>query len=291
MFKKSLYRSDNLSNDCIRPVCLNREGFVKKVCAFFITLLVSSGVFALDIPLIFGFGGHFDFSNTLIKADNRYETGWEGRVNYSILSGGAHIFADVLYAELSLGFSGIVNFIDGNSTLAMFNGGLDHDEVMLKGATIHLSLLGKYPFDFDGFQFYPLLGIEGRFYVSMRYTEDSIYDQKKKGDSYQGDASDWTTFWVRAGVGADFYLGEAFFIRSQLTFGIKLNTARENTIQKRLVSIPDIAAATVLGAGGKLVISVGYNFGTAQVGTFSFGGNDRNYGGGSGGSDIYMPIN
>ncbi|MDR2509905.1 MAG: hypothetical protein LBC77_04590 [Spirochaetaceae bacterium] len=276
---------------------------MKKFTAVFAAFVLSaSAVFALDIPIIAGVGLDIDLNITTYEAKHRFLTGLDGTVSYTILNGGGFFFFDVHYLSADIGFSGLYNFVLGNDELSKYSGGIDRYDATLSGGTVNFSLLGKYPFEFDGYYIYPILGIEGRLCISMRYTEDSIYDQKKKGDSYQGDATDWSAFWFRVGAGADFYLSDSLFIRTQLTFGIKLNTARENTILKRLVSTgvdlngSDFKEASAFGAGGKLTVAIGYNFGTANIGTFGGGGGgSRSRGGGGGGRgkggpDVYLPF-
>ena len=245
---------------------------MKRISLFFALFLLSaSAVFSLEIPLIVGLGTLFDYNVTTYQAERRYETGLQGEVNYSILGTGAFAFLDFRYVEFSFGFNGLLNFIKGNGTLKDVTNA-DWYDASLSGATINLSLIGKYPFTFTGYEVYPLFGIEGRICISMRYREDSIWDEKRAGDSYQGNASDWSSFWFKIGGGADFYLGTSFFIRTQLVFGIKLNTARENAIVDLIRNSEDYLQSYVFGAGGKLVLAVGYNFGSTNLSLPSGGG-------------------
>jgi hypothetical protein len=272
-------------------------------------MLSSSVVFALEIPIITGMGFTMDYNMTSYKGRVAYNTSLESQVNYSIFSGGALAFFDFHYAEFSLGFSGLANKVTGSERLRENNGGQDPTDASLSGATVSISLYGKYPFDFGNYAVYPILGFEGRFCISMRYTEDSVWDDKKEGDSYQGNASDWSAFWLRLGAGLDFFLGDALFVRGELTFGIKFNTPRERAIVNRLVQSGTWAEVVSFGAGGKLALTIGYKFGTFNLGGGGGGGGGRaprgggssggtfggSGGGGSGGgdssrNDIYRPI-
>jgi hypothetical protein len=252
-----------------------------------------------------------DYNMTSYKGRRASDTSLESQVNYSIFSGGAIAFFDFHYAEFSLGFSGLANKVTGSERLRENNGGQDPEDASLSGATVSISLYGKYPFDFGNYTVYPIFGFEGRFCISMRYRKDTIWDDKKEGDSYQGNASDWSAFWLRLGAGVDVFLSDAFFVRGELTFGIKFNTPRERAIVNRLTESGVWSEIVSFGAGGKLALTVGYNFGSVNIGGGggggggrasrgggggggAFGGGGRDGGGsGSGGSsrdDIYRPI-
>lgn len=263
------------------------------ITAFFISV---SAVSALEIPLVFGIGTLGDFNITSVKGHRKYETGLEGEFVYSIFSGGFFAFWDFFYGEAAFGFAGLLNSAKGNPTLAAVTGTDNHeDTILLSGSYLTLSLIGKYPFEFSGYNIYPVLGIEGRLFLGMNYTEDADWDGSYKGSSYNHeDASNWNSFFFRIGAGADFFITDTFFIRTTLTFGIKLNNPREREISNRIINADDYGDSTIFGAGGKLTVAVGYNFGSTSIGRGGGGGGGR---GGRGGgrsssrtpNDIYRP--
>lgn len=268
---------------------------VKRIVAITAAFVIStSSISALEIPIIAGLGAITDFSSTTIQANHAYQLGYEGSFTYSILSAGFFAFFDVDYVEFSLGFTGLFNYITGNEMLSLTTG-TDREDADLSGATVNISLMGKYPFEFNRFTIFPLLGIEGRICISMRLRDNTGYDQQNAGDSYQGNATDWSTFWFRIGAGADFFLNEAFFIRTELTFGIKVNTARENAVIDRIATNPEYKDSTVFGAGGKLTVAIGYYFGSTNLALPSWlrGRGGRGGGGSSSGAsdpNIYRPV-
>ncbi|MDR2481037.1 MAG: hypothetical protein LBD07_01925 [Spirochaetaceae bacterium] len=259
-------------------------------------VVLSSSVSALEIPVIAGIGTFVDYNITTYGAKSVSQEDFHGETNYSIFSFGWFTFFDIRYVDFSFGFAGLFNKIKSNLTLSGTTGA-DWANLSCSGATLHFSLSGKYPFDLGFFDIYPLLGIEYRRCISMRLTEDTEFDHQKRGDSLMGNASDWSAFWFRIGAGMDLHMGEAWFIRSELTFGIKLNTAREAELIRRLqANNYDFKDASGFGGGGKLVIAIGYHFTDYSLPSSSFNlsniwgrGNKQKGGGGGGSGDIYRP--
>lgn len=266
---------------------------MKKLMALLAAFIVTaSSVYALEIPVICGFGATADFSGTDIKGNLRdYLQGTEANIYYNILSGGFFVFYDFYFAEASLGFSGLFNFVAGNKYATQASQGTDASDVTLGGTSVNLALLGKFPFEFDGFSVYPLLGIEGRFCVAMNYLSKGEYEGEYIGGDYQGNPADWNTFWFRGGAGADFFITSEFFIRTTFTAGIKLNTARENTIQDRIKTDKTyfFDNCAVFGAGAKLTIALGYNFGSTSFSLPSFGGGGGHRRSSGSRTNIYLP--
>jgi hypothetical protein len=275
---------------------------VKKLSALIAACFIStSAAYCLELPLIFGFGALGEFNITSVKGNRAYQTGLEGEFDYSIFSGGFYAFYDFFYGELAFGFAGLLNSVKGNPTLAEAAQVDNHDgTILLDGNYIVISLIGKYPFEFNNFLLYPLLGFEARLCLAMKYTEDAEWAGANKGASYNHEnPSNWNTILVKIGLGGDFLLSESLFIRSTLSFNIKFNTPRETEISRRIAENSEYKDSTIFGAGGQLTISIGYNFGSTNVfESGGGGGGSKRKSGGSGGarkttpskpSDIYMP--
>lgn len=257
------------------------------IITFFIVF--TTGIFALELPLSIGFGGLLDYNFTNISADH-VDYALSGKLGYSTFNYGLFTFFDAYYVEAGLGFAGIATSIKTDAALPKANGGIDPEDINLTGNMLILSLYGKFPFNFDGFSIYPLVGIEGQIVLAMLYAEDSPkgWNNKKKWDSYQGSVTDWSAFWFRVGAGADFFLSDSFFIRSELTYGLKANTSREKLIIENLANDGNYNNIEAWCMGGKLTISIGYTFSTTNLsnsGAWSGGGSSS-----SGGEDnIYYP--
>lgn len=251
------------------------------ILAFFI--LFSPAIFAVDIPLSIGLGGNLGFDGSVISAGTTY--GLVGKQSYSSFSYGLFAFFDARFVEVGLGFSGLANGVAHNETLRMITG-IDAEDMPLSGNTLFLSFYGKFPFQInDSLSLYPLIGFEGEIVMSMLYGMDSLYGDRKKGDSYQGNANDWSAFWFRFGIGSDFQFSEGFFLRGELTFGLKANTSRENAIVGAISSNSDFSDISSYGLGGKLTIAVGFTFKTLGLGGGSGGYTAIR----SGDNDIYYP--
>jgi hypothetical protein len=266
---------------------------LKKAISIIIFFIVSvTCVCALELPLSAGLGGLLDYGYANIGADHK-SAGLTGKMTYSALNYGIFTYLDARYVSIGLGFSGISTTIKTDEALHKSNGGIDPENITVVGNALILSLYGKFPFAFERYTIYPLLGIEGQIVLSMLYGEDSPegWDNKKQWDSYQGTPHDWDAFWFRVGAGCDFFLGEAFFIRGELTFGIKANTAREKLIVDNLAANGNYDNISAWGIGGKLTVSVGFTFSSldfAGLGDFGGGGGGGSSGGG-GADNIYYP--
>jgi hypothetical protein len=247
------------------------------ILAFFI--LFSSALFAVEFPLSLGLGGSFGIDSSVISADLSDTI---AKQSYSSYAYGLLIFFDMRFAEIGMGFSGLSTTVNHSESFRKATG-IDPEEMTLSGNTLFLSLYGKYPFQLSSsLSLYPLVGIEAEIVMSMRYGSDSLYGARIKGDSYQGNADDWTAVWFRFGIGSDFHLNEGVFLRSELTFGIKANTPREKAIISAITKQGDYTNISSYGIGGKLTISVGYTFKTLGQGggsAYSSGSN----------ADVYYP--
>jgi hypothetical protein len=269
-----------------------RGEFLKKSFSIiFFLLFLCTGLCA--VPLSAGVGLDLDFDNTDIKAEYNNGLNLKAELSYTGLNYGISGFFDAKYLVVGFGFAGVSKWVKTTAGMSMVTG-TDPEDISLYGNALSLSLYGKLPFEFSDFTIYPILGVELKIMLSLLYAEDSPegWDRKKQGDSYQGNAKDWTAFWGRVGVGADFNVGDSFFIRGTLTFGLKVNTAREAFIMEKIQKEPDheFSVATSFGYGIKASIAIGFSVG--EFSGFGGGGGGRGGGGGGrggGGSDIYYP--
>jgi hypothetical protein len=160
-----------------------------------------------QIALSAGGGGYFDLGIPL-----------EDGVDDNLLTFGAFGFFDATYAEVDVAFGyGIQD--------KFTNLGLE------------FSLLGKYPFAVGPVTLFPLLGIKYNLCLSASYDGDSIDDA---GDYYNH-------LGFQAGVGVDYPLSGALFLRGELLFNLDLQPKEGGD-------------DTFASLGPRLKIGVGYSF-------------------------------
>jgi hypothetical protein len=244
------------------------------------------------LPLSAGFGLDFGFDHTKITAEKTGGLGYKGQLSYTPLNYGFFGFFDATYIDVKFGITGVTTWVKTTAAVSNSNGGVDPENIRLYGNALTLSFYGKYPFELNSFTIYPILGIEFKIMLSLLYDQDSPeeYDHRKKGDSYQGKAKDWTAFYGRLGVGFDFNVSDSFFIRSEVTFGIKPSTARENFIIDNLVNSQEFSEVNHYGLGLKVTVALGFSVGELSGGRGGYRGGGGSYGGGrGGGNDIYYP--
>jgi len=147
--------------------------------------IVGAASFGTDFNLATGAGIHYQ---------GIYGLKWKDVSTYGTLYNsdiGVHIFLDATYAEFAVLFNyGFFSYEFNNFPSENYS-----------GFSIDLSLLGKYPFPFEKFTLFPLLGISFQFWNIAE--EQGILG-------------------ILGGVGADFPLTELFYIRGELLYGINM---------------------------------------------------------------------
>jgi opacity protein-like surface antigen len=173
-------------------------------------------------------------------------------LKYPYFGGGAYVFFDAVYAELTVGIFG-----GKGETQQIFK--LDRGDGRSEKIThtadfsitnISIGLLGKYPFWLsDKYSIFPLLGIE---YQVVLNIDDS------QSDYWWGafDFIDWNAFWFKAGAGMDFLLTKKVFIRIGALYGIRLANNYEKAFMDRNTNWEGI----LLGHGLTTKLALGYRF-------------------------------
>jgi opacity protein-like surface antigen len=100
---------------------------------------------------------------------------------------------------------------------------------------LNLSLLLKYPFTLGknaNWRLFPLVGVDGQIGLGDFDPELKKGFKKTKGFGYDvpnlGDF--WNSLWIKAGVGADYFLTTNLFLRGEVLYGVKLNSAYETEL-------------------------------------------------------------
>jgi hypothetical protein len=221
----------------------------KKMTKKGLLVLVLAGVLAGGISAqesFFSIGGGilagYEADSAIVNGPAGYTEG----INNELVGFGAWVFADAKYAELSIGLYG-GSLICNTSTDAP---PLPKTESTLEGSffAMDFSLLGKYPFVLgkSGISLFPLLGI-GYQLVIAGSLEGTDIDTP----------SDLSALKILLGVGADFALGEKFFIRSSLLGGYRFPSKMQNDFIDAANDTPDLRASYSYGLAFTLKVAFG----------------------------------
>jgi hypothetical protein len=172
-------------------------------------------------------------------ADNRYDT--------SSMRTGLYGFFDAKYAEVTVDvLLGKLNDNAGDTANTL---------------GLRFGVNGKFPFTVSKtVTLFPLLGVEYDLYLlahrdgSRRHPQDAAFPiSNAKQDAKALEALSVLGF--KAGIGIDVALTERIFLRTELLYGIRLNSATEKYL---LTARSD--AGYALGHGGDFRVAVGYKF-------------------------------
>jgi opacity protein-like surface antigen len=212
---------------------MNRKGLVALIA---LAVLVAGGAFAQmpEFKLSAGAGGLFvsQFGGGARNASSN-----EDKFPYA--GGGGFAFFDATFAELSFGF-----FAAGGKNKLINAQGITMMEADFSYTGLDISLLGKYPFTLtEQFTLFPLLGIDYRHFVSVKYKDTKL-----------NNPGDWSALWFKFGAGADYAFTEHIFARLGVLYGIRLANKYEKD------SVKAFGGDTLLGHGLDVKLAVGYRF-------------------------------
>ncbi|MCL1992089.1 MAG: hypothetical protein FWG66_03985 [Spirochaetes bacterium] len=226
--------------------------------ALTMSAFVAGGAFA-QIPLSVGVGGMFtsDFGGGIeISAWGGGSVGITETSPY--FGGGGFVFLDMFFAQLSLGFFGA----GGTDVWSSGDLSLDLWDQSLVGMDI--GLMGKFPIAVSPqMTVFPLLGIVYRLVLSGSRSGsfDDLSWSVDFGDEGMPDASDFNALWFRLGGGLDFSFNQNMFLRTTLTYGIRLANNFENdrvSETERDFSGTDVSVSTRLGHGLDFTVGIGF---------------------------------
>jgi opacity protein-like surface antigen len=124
---------------------------------------------------------------------------------------------------------------------------------------LNISILGKYPFAIgEKLQLFPLLGVD--FQIAITDRDDEIAEDIKSapGNTTAPSLGEfWNSIWIKAGIGADYSLTEALYLRCEVLYGIKFNSKYEDDEAKYWTE--DIKGVK---NGPDVRLGVGYRFKT-----------------------------
>jgi hypothetical protein len=182
---------------------------MKKVIILPLLIALGSSLFALDLS----FGGGIMTGATFNKMESNpsaiVPSYLDVAMSYTVkdFDIGAFVFADVKYAELSIGFLqqiGTVTDIVGDVTTAGVPSKEFPPDESYRSSLLLFDLLGKYPFTLsEKISVYPALGLMFRLPIAGNKSSD--FEHK----------ANWG-LGIKAGGGLDFTLTDALFLRCEL---------------------------------------------------------------------------
>jgi hypothetical protein len=224
---------------------------------------------ALPLQLNAGGGGLLGYTFTRYSlegnagsAEHIKSTQIMDRINY-----GGFLFFDAAYGEIAVSLRGGRHSYEEN--VVTRSGNLNSTGTGTE-MTLGFSLLGKYPFTVnEKITWFPLLGVEYQAaLLEWRKPRGDIAhdrtggelsaDLDKNGKPYP--LSAWNSLTIDAGAGFDYRIGERLFLRNELLFSFRLQTAYEAgalEMTKSQFSLSDIALKGLTG-GPTLRTSLGY---------------------------------
>ena len=160
------------------------------------------------------------------------------------LGGGAYFDAGVPMWEDAEGAAiGVGGYGFFDLTYAVFDVGIGYyrlSDAEVYGADLNFSLLAKYPFALGNMSLFPLLGV--RFSIPLTQSYD--------GDSIDGfETKDNVHFGLQGGVGMDFPLGSALYLRASALCNFDFFAPGEDPGDDTLYSI-----------GPMIKVGIGYKF-------------------------------
>jgi opacity protein-like surface antigen len=249
------------------------ESGMKKTLGFlFLVTALCGNLWAADFSFSVGAGGLIGglFTRYNLIADGvingnpmKVDAGQEmNQFNY-----GGLVFFDANYGEFSITIQNGIN----NWRQILVISGLELN-TPAKGdgweSMLGFTLLGKYPFRLgEWFTLFPLLGVEYQAALVQERAQpdgyiydrsDGLREKDKDGNAYT--LSDWNSFFINIGCGADFPLKSNFFVRGEVLYSFRLMTSYEtkNLEYMKAMTGDNDPKFSGLTSGPSLRLSAGY---------------------------------
>jgi hypothetical protein len=189
-----------------------------------LALFIAGGVFAQQ-PVTFsaGVGGHFtaDWTTYSLTSDGEKIRKAENR-NEQTLAGGVYGFFDATYVVVNVGLAfGNTNNIKQDNFTDSMKKGVDF-------TALKLGIFVKYPFEMDGFTLFPLLGFDNTLVLGGKMYGDTVDEDAHIGTLALRDFQyQYSQYWLKFGVGADFDIADNIYIRPEFLYGFALNNGAQ----------------------------------------------------------------
>ena len=246
---------------------------MKRFVIFLVLLAIYGNLWARDISLSAGAGSLMGglFTRYTLEADGtkrggtiKLDAGQEmNQLNY-----GAFVFFDATFAQLSISLQRGLSKWEQT-----FDIGLENNEPSTGDGwetMVGITFIGKYPYRLgSNFSAFPLVGIEYQIsFVQLRTQPDGwIYDRTdgmrerdKNGKAYE--LSDWNSFFVAVGGGADFGITEKIYVRGEFIYSFRLMTSYEKKNLEFIKAVTGDNSPSMGGltSGPSLRVCAGYRF-------------------------------
>jgi len=227
---------------------------MKKFIAVLVIFICVGTALSAQSPFSFGLGGNFgahfsnfkfsDLGKTLLSLA-QIDTKEFGINN---IGSGLYAFFDMKFLEANIGL------MFGRMKLkipAVL--GVESEKITYTNLT--LGLFGKFPIDLGTVAFFPMLGIEGYLNMGAKYGGEK-WDEDEIGSSK---ADMFNQFWIKFGIGGDFNLTYAVFVRANFLYGFRFNTKEEKDMIKELNKLASYEILkSIIGHGLDIKIALGF---------------------------------
>jgi len=247
---------------------------MKRLIVFLILFTIYGNLWARDFSLSTGAGGLMGglFTRYTLKADGK-KAGLPMKVDAgqdtTQLNYGGLVFFDATYAELCITIQNGINKWTQNLDIEGLEGSKpstgDGWETMMGFA-----ILGKYPFNLGSrLTVFPLLGMEYQISLRQLRTQPDgwVYDRsdgirERDKDKNAFELSDWNSFFLDVGGGADFDITENIFIRGEFIYSFRLmtNYEKKNLEATKAMTGDNSPSMGGLTSGPSLRVCAGYRF-------------------------------
>jgi len=218
----------------------------KTVIILVLAAFTASGVFA-QLSFSFGAGTFFDgsFRNGIKSNDHNF---WyeEGK---DVISLGAYLFYDASFIEASVNFG--YGFVlkyekDYFGTIYDYNNDSNFNYLM-----VSLCVIGKFPVNIGDSLFYPAAGVEYNMVLAS-------YENGVKEDWGSLSVSDYLNqYGILAGIGIDFPLSGAMFLRTQGFINIRFPAKYQKDLAIVSNFLNNNSYKTTIGIGPRIKLGFG----------------------------------
>ena len=212
-----------------------------------LTVVVTAWAFAMpDLPEFrFSLGGGGYLTGDFGGGARGSGPGVSGTIRNPYFGGGAFIFVDATFVELSLGIFG------GGGTSSEEWTGVPRYSWSRSFSGLDIGLLGKYPVVMSSqLTVFPIAGINFR----------SIFSVRDAGYGRRSNSSDFSALWFKLGGGLDYFLTDHIFLRGQVLYGFRVRNRAERDEVNYWNRYPGVSARARLGHGPTIRFAVGYRF-------------------------------
>ena len=254
---------------------ITMESGMKKTSGFlFLVTVLCGNLWAADFSLSAGAGSLIGglFTRYTLEADgvsNGNPMKVDAVQDMDQFNYGGLVFFDAAYGEFNITIQNGINHWQQILDI----GGLESNTPSRGNgweSMLGFAILGKYPFHLrELLTLFPILGMEYQVALIQERTQpdgyiydrsDGLREKDKDGNAYS--ISDWNSFFVNVGCGADFPDKGRFFVRGEVLYSIRLMTGYETKNLEYMKAMTGDNAPKLYGitSGPALRLCAGYRF-------------------------------